>query len=146
MSKTRIYQIWFGMIDRCSNPKYKSYHNYGGRGIAVSSPWLKFENFYADMGEKPKDHSLDRIDNNGPYSKSNCRWATQKMQARNRRTNRLIEFNGVIRPVEEWGEMYNFKPHTFWLRLKNHNWNIKAALEAPRRKTYTRRKSPQRIP
>lgn len=94
MSKTSTYKSWEAMIQRCSNASLKSYKNYGGRGISVCDEWTKFEKFYADMGIKPNGCSIDRIDVNGNYDQLNCRWSTMKQQNRNRRNNRLIEFNG----------------------------------------------------
>lgn len=82
---TSIYSIWNRMISRCSNPKDKKYNNYGGRGIIVCERWKQFTNFYYDMGDKPKNKSLDRIDNDGHYTPTNCRWATKKEQQDNRR-------------------------------------------------------------
>ena len=87
MTGTKIYNIWSAMIDRCHNPRYKEYELYGGRGIKVSNSWRKFENFYRDMGDKPGNKSLDRINNNKGYSKNNCRWATLHEQSRNKRSN-----------------------------------------------------------
>lgn len=76
------------MIERCENPKYKRFADYGGRGIKVTPRWLKFENFLADMGERPMGKTLDRIDVNGNYEPGNCRWATPKEQRANRRDTR----------------------------------------------------------
>lgn len=92
MSKTSTFRAWVEMQRRCFNSKRPGFHNYGGRGISVCDRWLdSFENFLEDMGEKPsKDFTLERIDVNGNYEPSNCRWATWWEQARNKRTNVFI--------------------------------------------------------
>lgn len=78
--------IWAGMKHRCNNPNSRLYKHYGGRGIKVCDRWALFENFYIDMGPRPsKQHSLDRIDNDGDYEPGNCRWATADIQSNNRR-------------------------------------------------------------
>lgn len=82
------------MLRRCNNPKVADYPNYGGRGIKVCERWLKFENFYADMGDKPDGMSMDRIDPNGDYTPGNVRWASNKLQAWNRRSS--IERTGTV--------------------------------------------------
>lgn len=80
------YNSWRAMIDRCSNSSHAGFENYGGRGITVCGRWQTFENFLADMGERPSSkHSIDRIDPDGNYEPDNCRWATAKEQRRNRR-------------------------------------------------------------
>ena len=109
MAKSSEYNIWAGMKARCINIKHPAFERYGGRGIKVCDKWLEsFEKFYEDMGERPSvKHSLDRIDNNGSYELSNCRWATDLEQARNTRRNIMI--NGISLPqyCEENGLSYN---------------------------------------
>lgn len=83
LSYSRTYCTWRKMKERCLDPKNNRFHRYGARGIKIVPSWLKFENFLADMGERPEGRSLDRINNNGDYSKTNCRWATPKEQAAN---------------------------------------------------------------
>lgn len=85
MYGTPEYLTWKGMIGRCTNPKSTGYENYGGRGITFDPDWVSFENFYRDMGPRPVGMTLDRENNDLGYSKANCRWATPKQQANNRR-------------------------------------------------------------
>ena len=85
MSETATYQTWKNMKQRCLNINNKDYKNYGGRGIVVCDRWLKFENFFEDMGEKPKGLTIDRINNNGNYGQNNCWWTTRIDQSANMR-------------------------------------------------------------
>lgn len=110
LSKTPTYKSWCEMKARCYNKNNASYFRYGGRGIKVCDRWLNsFENFYADMGEKPEKMSLDRIDNNGNYSPENCRWADVKTQCNNRRSNLLFTYKGETKTLKQWCEEYNMK-------------------------------------
>jgi hypothetical protein len=92
--KDRIYSIWIAMRQRCNDHNDQQYHDYGGRGIKVCDEWNDFSKFYNDMGERPPNMQLDRINNDGNYCKENCRWADIITQANNRRTNRIHEIDG----------------------------------------------------
>jgi len=87
MSRSKEYTCWKAFKNRCLNSKNSQFKDYGGRGITVSDEWMRFENFYADMGNCPPGCEIDRIDNEKGYSKDNCRWTTKKTNARNRRSN-----------------------------------------------------------
>ena len=108
--KTDEYITWASMQGRCGNPNNQKYYRYGGRGIRVCDRWQEpngqgFINFLADMGHRPsKKHSIDRIDNDGHYEPSNCKWNTNSNQARNRRTSHLLTFNGKTQCLAAWAE------------------------------------------
>lgn len=133
MRESPTYNSWSSLLQRVTNHKCKSYKNYGGRGINVCDRWKKFENFYEDMGDKPTDRSLDRIDNNGNYCKENCRWATKMEQANNTRSNRFIAHKGVSHTVAEWSKILKVNNNLIKDRIKA-GWSIKKTLTTPARK------------
>lgn len=101
--KTRTYRIWYNLKDRCKNPNTQSYKNYGARGISYDPRWEKFENFFADMGHPPDNkHEIDRIDNDGNYEKSNCRWTIRPVNARNKRNNRFVTHKEQTLCLKDW--------------------------------------------
>lgn len=105
------------MHTRCSNPKCREFHFYGGRGITVDPRWKVFANFLEDMGEVPPDRTIERIDNNKGYFKANCRWATTKEQANNRRSSRWITIGAETLTMTQWSERTGIKVGTIWARL-----------------------------
>jgi hypothetical protein len=123
---------WQGMLGRCYRKSHDKYHCYGGRGIAVCDRWRRsFPNFFADMGVKPTPkHEIDRIDNDGPYSPENCRWATRKENARNRRTSRWIEYQGQRKTLAEWADITGIGWSTIRMRL-NRGESAEKALTTP---------------
>jgi len=107
-SRDRIYGVWNRMLSRCSNPIVDRYPQYGGRGIKVCDRWLKFENFYEDMGDIPSsDHSIGRKDNDGNYEPNNCKWETREEQANNTSRSLFIEHNGKVLTLTQWARELN---------------------------------------
>lgn len=94
------------MMRRCYDPKCHAYKDYGGRGIRVESRWHDVSLFYSDVGDRPEGMTLDRVDNNGDYGPGNWRWADQKTQSRNARSNVLITLDGETRTMAEWAEIW----------------------------------------
>lgn len=119
MYNTREYHTWEAIIQRCKNPNNPRYSDYGGRGITICERWKDFKNFFEDMGVAPAKSSIDRIDNNGPYSPENCRWANMQTQQRNLRSNVMIELNGETKCMAAWCEILSFPREKARWRLKN---------------------------
>lgn len=119
MAKTTEWTIWTDMIRRCYEEARPAYPRYGGRGISVCDRWRQsVENFVEDMGPRPsKAHSLDRIDNDGNYEPSNCRWATRWEQGQNKRNNRRVEFDGQLLTARQIAERYGLKTATVRYRI-----------------------------
>lgn len=132
-SKTSEYNIWRQMRQRCQNPTAAYYKFYGARGIKVCKQWDKFENFITDMGKKPTPkHTLDRIDNNGDYEPSNCKWATRKEQAQNRRPGYVTTYNGKSQSLVDWAKELDVRPGLLYERL-NTGWSLERTLKRKER-------------
>lgn len=127
------YISWRSMWNRCTNVAHDGYARYGGRGIAVCERWLKFENFLADMGERPDGMTIERKDANGNYCPENCHWATSKAQNRNKRNNKLHFYKGESKTVNEWAEVLGIRLSTLEKRLRI-GWDIVRAIESPIRR------------
>ena len=136
---TKAYQAWISMRTRCYSQKYCKYKNYGGRGIVVCDRWRdSFENFLSDMGEPPtKDHSLERMDNNGNYSPENCKWIPLAEQSRNRRNVRLITYGGETLTLTEWAKKLGMTKQSLEYRLNSGHWTLQDAFNTPVRKINT---------
>lgn len=107
------------MRTRCLNKANPGFRNYGGRGIKVCKRWDNFKNFYKDMGKRPSPkHSIDRINNDGHYEPSNCRWATQTQQARNKRGIHHVTYKGETRPLAEWAERIGMPLKVIYKRFR----------------------------
>jgi len=129
-ARSRVYGVWKDMRQRCENPKCHAYKNYGARGIKVDPSWADFDVFLADMGEPPEGYTIDRKDNNGPYSKSNCRWATMKDQQNNTRHNRMLTAFGKTMNVTQWAAEVGIPYDRLHSRLR-YGWEPERALTAP---------------
>jgi hypothetical protein len=132
---SRAYQTWRQMRARCSNPKHHNFPRYGGRGVAVCERWQSFENFLADMGERPAGTSLDRIDNDRGYEPGNCRWATTADQNRNRSDTRRLTIGNRTMSTSEWAHENGLLPQTVYKRL-NSGWSVVDAVSRPSRRPY----------
>ena len=132
LSKTAIYLVWNSMVMRCTNPKASGYAKYGAKGITVCERWRTFENFYADMGERPSRlHSLDRINNSLGYTPGNVRWATMQTQQRNRTSNAVHRMDGEAKTLAEWCEIYG-APHSRVIHRMESGWTFEQAVKAPK--------------
>lgn len=133
LSKTKIYKIWLGIKDRCFREKSIDYKNYGGRGITIQKEWLDFKNFYewAKNNGYKEGLTIERIDVNGNYEPSNCKWIENALQSHNTRVNHYLTYNGKTQIISEWAKEMNFKHGaTISGRLKN-GWTIEEALTIP---------------
>lgn len=130
--KSKTYKSWSDMIQRCTNPNDSHYPQWGGRGITFCAAWKKFENFLADMGEKPPRLVLDRIDNDGNYEKSNCRYCTDKESRRNKQQSIRFTVKGITACLIDLCEHFGMADHykRVWCRIKR-GWTPEKALLTP---------------
>jgi hypothetical protein len=132
MYGTPSWEVWQGMLARCSNPNATGYHRYGGRGIKVCDRWkYSFSNFYEDMGDKPEGYTLERINNDGDYEPENCRWDSFKEQMRNRSNNVNVTYKGRTQCISAWEEEFGFSHGTVWNRIYTYGWSVEKAISTP---------------
>ena len=129
-SHISAHAIWLGMISRCHKFGSSGYQDYGGRGIKVCARWKKFENFYADMGDRPEGLTLERKNNDGNYEPGNCKWATLEEQANNKRNNRRIIISGVTYSLSQASRVFSISRSTLRGRL-NKGWEPHDAVFTP---------------
>lgn len=135
LSKTPEWWVYNNMKSRVLNPRSPVFHHYGGRGITICNRWLGqngFANFFADMGPRPSPkHSIERVDNEGPYSPDNCVWANKTAQARNTRRNLLVTYNGETKTAGAWEAVIGIKACTIYSRIQR-GWSAEEAITTPR--------------
>lgn len=135
MHNTRPYVSWKNMKSRCLNKKDKDFKRYGKRGIEICDRWLEFENFWEDMKRGyRKDLTLERVDNSKGYYKRNCRWATWREQANNKRGNRNITFKGKTQTVSKWAREIGLTYHNLRDRIDRRGWSLERALTTPKQR------------
>ena len=129
----RLYQIWANMKCRCNNQNHGRYEKYGGRGIIICEEWDDFENFYEWSMENgyQDDLTIERIDNDGSYESSNCKWITKEFQTKNRSICYMVAINGETKTVLEWCEIFNLNYNTFNTRHSTYGWGVVKALTTP---------------
>lgn len=131
MCYTRFYRIYASILTRVTNTNEPSYPRYGGRGIKICERWLSFDNFYEDMFPSySKDLEIDRIDNDGDYEPSNCRWVTKKTNCNNRSTNRYETLFGETKTAAQWCEHFGIKFSTVFMRIR-YGWSVEDAYSRP---------------
>lgn len=133
-SQTPQYRVWKAMRERCSNPNYRYYDRYGGRGIKVCERWNNYTLFLEDMGIRPLNGTIERVDNDGDYELSNCRWASRAEQSQNKSNNFQIEYKGRVQNLSEWAVELNMSVSTLHSRLTRANLSIEEAFNEPIRR------------
>lgn len=130
LSRTKIYDVWIAMKQRCDNPNSPQFKDYGGRGIGYIPEWSRFETFFEFMGPGKKGWSIHRVDNDAGYFPENMVWATSKFQQRHTRRNRIFTVFGKTACVSELAEMFGIHKGTIASRLRA-GWSIEKALTCP---------------
>ncbi len=134
--QTPNYITWAHFMARCLDPKHPRFKDYGERGITVCEEWKVFENFDREMGIRPNESdTLERIDNSKGYCKSNCKWASKKEQALNRRSTRWITYDGITLCVADWAKRLGISRSTLRQRLDYMGWSVEKALTTPHKKS-----------
>lgn len=129
LSGTYEHRVWKGMRNRCLNPRHHTFKNYGGRGISICKRWDSFTRFLKDLGSSPSHkHSIDRINNNGDYKPSNCRWADRSTQMKNKRNSRMLTLHGKTMNMVDWSIETGLHYDAIRERLNN-GWPIERALD-----------------
>lgn len=128
---TGAYKSWAKMRYRILDKNCINYANYGGRGIKIDPEWDSFEAFFRDMGPRPKGGSIERIDSNGNYEKSNCRWANNYEQANNKSNNVIVEWRGKTKTVGQWATIQGIPRDVLYKRIHCHKWPIEKAMTQP---------------
>lgn len=131
MHGTPAYKSWQAMLLRCTNPKNHKFKDYGARGIKVCPEWISFEQFFKDMGDRPPETTLGRIDNDGDYTPANCEWQGHKTQARNKRNTALFEYQGRIATLAEHCERLGLNCHSVRSRIYIYKWTVEKAFSTP---------------
>jgi len=135
------YGIWLGVKQRCLNPNFRFFKDYGGRGIKVCDRWFDFANFLQDMGKRPTPkHTIERVNNDGDYEPNNCCWATRKEQSNNQRKTILLTYQGKTKSLSQWCEELNLNPGTIKARIRRFKWSTEKAFEMPATRSRTQRK------
>lgn len=132
-TKHPLYGTWKQMLNRCENPNHIKYYRYGARGVKVCDDWhdfWKFVNWSDSVGGRPEGCTLDRIDNNGNYEPSNCRWATSFQQSINKSSTHILEYNGEKKSIAEWSIETGLSWDLIWSRVSS-GWSAEKALTTP---------------
>jgi len=134
LHNTTEWKLWTDMRKRCFNRNHEAYDRYGGRGITVDPSWDSFPQFLSDMGKRPSpQHQIDRRNNDGPYCKDNCRWATRIEQANNKRNNTVLIFSGKSMTIAQWARETGLNQDIISFRISRMKWSVEKTLTTPHR-------------